>query len=89
MYKSGLIPRRLALLGLIAGPLVLIRATLILFDVIDTGSAVSVVVIPQIIWEAALGCYAVIKGFRMPPVPAAEDWQFRTGDRTTAAAVTG
>src|SRR3954469_4273348 len=39
MWKSGLVPRRLALLGLIGCPLVLIRAILILFDVVDPGDA--------------------------------------------------
>ena len=37
MLKSGLVPRRMAMLGLIGGPLVLIRATLILFDVVEPG----------------------------------------------------
>jgi hypothetical protein len=86
MWKTGLVPRRLALVGLVAGPLVLIRTVLVLFNVVDTGSAVSVVIVPEIIWEAALGFYPLIKGFRIPPAPVAEDSQLRTG---TAAATTG
>jgi len=89
MYKSGLIPRRLALVGIIAGPLVLIRATLILFDVVDTGGAANILVLPEIFWEAALGFYPLIKGFRISPTQAAGDWQLRTGDRTAAGAITG
>jgi hypothetical protein len=67
MWKSGLVPRGLALIGLIAGPLILVRATLILFDVVDTGGAASVLAVPEIVWEAALGLYALVKGFRIAP----------------------
>jgi hypothetical protein len=84
--KSGLVPRRLALLGLIAGPLILIRATLILFDVVDPGDATDLLGVPEFIWEAGLGFYPLIKGFRIPPAPVAENPQLRTG---TATATTG
>src|SRR4051794_16866307 len=90
MWKTGLIPRRLALLGLIGGPLVLIRATLILFDVVDPGDAAGVLVVPEILWEAALGFYPLIKGFRTPQPPRADDWKLGTGGGTrTAPATTG
>ena len=90
MWKSGLVPRRLALLGLIAGPLILIRATLILFDVVDPGDVTDLLGVPEFIWEAALGFYPLIKGFRIPPAPAAEDSELRSGDGIRpAAAVTG
>ena len=39
MWKSGLVPRRMAILGLTGGPLVLVRAILILFDVVEPGDA--------------------------------------------------
>jgi Domain of unknown function (DUF4386) len=67
MLKSGLVPRRMAILGLAAGPLVLIRATLILFDVVDPGAAIAILVLPEIVWEAALDFDPLIKGFRTPP----------------------
>ena len=69
MFKTGLLPRRLALLGLIGGPLVLIRSTLILFDVVDPGDATDVLVVPEILWELSLGLYPLIKGFKTPPAP--------------------
>src|SRR3954468_24183168 len=72
MYKSGLIPRRLALLGLIAGPLILVRAILILFGVVDPGGAIDLLGVPEFIWEAALGFYPLIKGFQMPAAPLAQ-----------------
>jgi hypothetical protein len=67
MWKSGLVPRRMAMLGLIGGPLVLIRAALILFDVVEPGDATDVLVAPEILWEAALGLYPLIKGFKTGP----------------------
>jgi hypothetical protein len=73
MWKSGLVPRRMAMLGLIGGPLVLIRATLILFDVVDPGDTTDVLVAPEILWEAALGLYPLIKGFRTAPSPPPGD----------------
>jgi hypothetical protein len=73
MWKSGLIPRRLALLGLIGGPLLLIRATLISFDVVDHGDLTDILVLPEILWELALGLYPLIKGFNIPPAPAVDE----------------
>ena len=37
MYRSGLVPRRMAMLGLIGGPLLILSFVLILFDVYDNG----------------------------------------------------
>lgn len=73
MWKSGLVPRRMAMLGLIGGPLILVRATLILFDVVEPGAATDALVVPEILWEASLGLYALIKGFRTPPPALADD----------------
>lgn len=65
MYKSGLVPRRMAWFGLIGGPLLLLGSFGTLFDWWDAGSAVpSIAVIPEIIWEAFLGIYCAIWGFR-------------------------
>ena len=64
MYRSGLVPRRLALLGVIGGPLAFIAATGVLFNVYDQNSAAqSVLTIPEILWEVSLGVYLVVKGF--------------------------
>jgi hypothetical protein len=86
MWKSGLVPRRMAMLGLIGGPLILITATLILFDVVDPGDATDVLVVPEILWEVALGLYPLIKGFKTPSAPLADDRQSRTGEGTRTAA---
>lgn len=65
MYRSGLVPRRLALLGVTGGPLAFIAAAGALFNVYDQNSAAqSVLTIPEILWEVSLGVYLVAKGFR-------------------------
>jgi hypothetical protein len=65
MYKSGLVPRRLALIGVIGGPLAVIAAAGALFNVYDQNSAAQgLLTAPEIVWEASLGIYLVVKGFR-------------------------
>ncbi len=74
MYTSGLIPRRLALFGLVGGPLVCIAGILVLFGVLDFGGAGQFLfTIPEIIWEGAvLGIYLIVKGFRPAPIIASD-----------------
>jgi Domain of unknown function (DUF4386) len=65
MYTSGLVPRRMAWLGLIGGPLLLISSIGTLVDRWGTGGTVpGLLVIPEFIWEAFLGIYCAIWGFR-------------------------
>jgi hypothetical protein len=64
MYRSGLVPRRMAWFGLIGGPLLLIGNLGVLFDAWDQSGVVSILVIPEFIWEAFLGIYCAIWGFR-------------------------
>ena len=64
MYKSGLVPRRMAWLGMIGGPLLLIGNVGVLFDAWDQTGPVSLLVVPEFIWEAFLGIYCAIWGFK-------------------------
>ena len=65
MYTSGLVPRRMAWLGLIGGPLLLFSSVGTLFDWWDAGSTVpALLVIPEFLWELSLGIYAAVWGFR-------------------------
>ena len=64
MYTSGLVPRRMAWFGLIGGPLLLLGNFGVLFDWWDQTGLVSLLVIPEFIWEAFLGIYCAIWGFR-------------------------
>jgi hypothetical protein len=71
MYRSGLVPRGMAVLGLIGGPLLAISFVLILFDVYDSGPGpAGLMALPEIAWEASLGIYAAWKGFRPIVEPA-------------------
>ena len=64
MYSSGLVPRRMAWLGLIGGPLLLIGNIGVLFDWWEPTSAVTILVVPEFLWELLLGIYAAVWGFK-------------------------
>jgi Domain of unknown function (DUF4386) len=65
MYRSGLVPRRMAMLGLVGGPLVCASGIAVLFGVIEPGSGWQIVAtVPEFIWEASLGIYLAAKGFK-------------------------
>jgi len=78
MYASGLMPRGLAVLGLVGGPLLILTGTLVLFGVADQGGTLQgLATIPEFIWELSLGLYPLIKGFRPSPILAAYDAEVR------------
>jgi hypothetical protein len=69
MYRSGLVPRWMAMLGLIGGPLVMASGTAIMFDAIQRGSSLQgIATIPEFFWELFLGIYLIVKGFRPSPI---------------------
>jgi hypothetical protein len=69
MYRSGLVPRGMAMLGLIGGPLIIASGTAVLFNVIEPGSGPQVIAtIPEFFWELSLGIYLIVKGFRPSPI---------------------
>jgi hypothetical protein len=71
MFKSGLVPRRMAMIGLIGGPLLMVSFVFQLFGVYENGSGPSfLLALPEIVWEASLGIYLAWTGFRTP-APAA------------------
>jgi hypothetical protein len=73
MYRSGLMPRGLALLGMIGGALQSLRVFGVLFDLYDAGGPVQgIATIPEIIWEASLGIYPLIWGFKSSPILSEE-----------------
>jgi hypothetical protein len=68
LHRSGLVPRRMALIGLIGGPLAFAAATGVLFGLYEDGSAAKfLLTAPEIVWEAALGIYLIARGFRTSP----------------------
>ena len=73
MYSSGLVSRRMALFGLIGGPLLAASGAAVLLGVIPQGGAVQgIATIPEIIWELFLGLWLTFKGFKQSPIDAPE-----------------
>jgi len=64
MYRSRLVPRPWPWLGLIGGPLLLIGNFGVLFDWWEQTGPVSLLVVPEFIWEAFLGVYCAVWGFK-------------------------
>src|SRR3954466_13502566 len=79
MYSSGLVPRKMAWLGLIGGPLIILSGTLVMFDVADAGGPLQgIATIPEFLWELSLGVYCTFKGFRpSSPILRAETGEDR------------
>ena len=64
MYRSGLVPPRLAMFGLVGGPLIIISGALVILDVIEAGGAAqALMTIPEFIWELSIGIYLIVKGY--------------------------
>jgi hypothetical protein len=69
MFRSGLVPPRMALLGLVGGPLAFIGGVLVLFDALKPLSGgLFALTAPEIVWELSITVYAIGKGFRPSPV---------------------
>src|SRR5580765_7866901 len=89
MYRSGLVPRGMTWLGLIGGPLIILSGTLVLFDVIEPGSAgQAIATIPEFFWELSLGIYLIVKGFRQTPIISDYERTVVLGDASPALATT-
>ena len=87
MYRSGLVPRGMAMLGLIGGPLIIISGTAVLFDVIQPGSAAQfIATIPEFAWELSLGIYLMVKGFKPSPILPGTTGDAGPGERSPALA---
>jgi hypothetical protein len=72
MYRSGLVPRVIPLLGLIGAPLLLASVTATLFGVFEQFSPPALIlVLPVALWELSLGTWLVVKGFKPSPITAA------------------
>jgi hypothetical protein len=65
MYRSELVPKGMAVLGMVAGTLLIASSIPILLGVYEAGSAPQVIAtVPEFIWEAFLGIYLTFWGFR-------------------------
>lgn len=63
LLRSGLVPRRMAMLGLAAGPILVAAGTLVLFGVVEPGGTVqSLATVPEFAWELYLGVSLTVLG---------------------------
>ena len=64
MYTSALVPRGMAVLGLIGGPLIIASGVGVLLGVIEEGGVVQgLATIPEFFWELLLGVWPIVRGF--------------------------
>jgi hypothetical protein len=84
MYRSELVPRKAAWLGLVGGPLIILSGTLVLFGVDHpSGNLQGLATIPEFLWELFLGVYCTFKGFRpSSPILRADAREDRTAAPT-------
>lgn len=81
MYRSGLVSRRMALFGVVGGPLLAASGVAVLMGVIPQGSSLQgIATAPEFIWELFLGLWLTFKGFSQSPI---------TQDYTRAIGVDG
>jgi len=77
MYRSALVPRGMAVLGLIGGPLIIASGAAVVLGVIEAGGVwQSIAAIPEFFWELSLGIWLIVRGFN-PSVIASEKFRLR------------
>lgn len=65
MYRSGLVPRLIPLIGLVGAPLLLASVTATVFGVFGQFSSIALLAaLPVALWEFSLGTWLVVRGFR-------------------------
>jgi Domain of unknown function (DUF4386) len=68
-YRSGLVPRWIAMFGLVGGPLAFVGSIFVLFGAWEqTSAAQFVFTIPEIVFEASITVFTIWKGFRPSPI---------------------
>jgi hypothetical protein len=73
MYRSGLVPRRLAMLGLAGGSLHIVGFLGVLFGAFEAGSSWQFLFsVGEMAWEASLPIYVIWKGFNPSAITSGE-----------------
>lgn len=71
MFRSGLVPRWIAVVGLVGGPLVFLSSTAVLFGLYEQVSVFAGLgAFPVFLWEMSLAGYLILEGFRPASLPA-------------------
>ncbi len=73
MYRSRLVPRWIAVVGLVGGPVVFLSSTAVLFGAYEQVSAFAGLgAFPVFVWEMSLAGYLIVRGFRPSSLLAPE-----------------
>ncbi len=67
-YRSGLVPRPLAMLGLVGGPMIFASAIAVLFGAYEQTGTHFIFSLPVIVFEASITIYTIVWGFRPSPI---------------------
>jgi hypothetical protein len=74
MFRSGLVPRNMALLGVIGGPLSLVGLVFVLFGQWEQDAPEQFLfTLGEIVWELSLSIYLIVWGFKPSPITADAD----------------
>ena len=68
MYRTGLMPPRLSMLGVIGGPLIFVSSIAVLFGAYEQDGLHALFSVPEGAFEAAFAIYLIVKGFRPSPI---------------------
>lgn len=69
MYRSRLVPRGIAVLGLIGGPLIFASGAAVMFGLYQQISVWgAIAAIPVFAWEMSLAVWLIVKGFKPSPI---------------------
>jgi hypothetical protein len=86
--QSGLVPRWIAMFGVVGGPLIFASAIAVLFGAYEQDGAHFIFAIPEIIFELSITIYTLVKGFR--PSPILDESRYgEVGDGSVHAAPAG
>jgi hypothetical protein len=67
-YRSGLVPRWMAMFGLVGGPMIFASCIAVLFGAYEQDGAHFLFAIPEIFFELSITIYTIWKGFRPSPI---------------------
>jgi hypothetical protein len=71
MYRSRLVPRAIAVLGLVGGSLIFASGTAVLFGLYEDLSIPGVAAAaPVLAWELSVATWMIVKGFKPSPITA-------------------
>lgn len=90
MYTSRLVPRVIAVLGLIGGPVIFASGTAEMFGLYAQLSVSgSIAAIPVFVWEMSLAVWLIVKGFKPSRITSGDTREVRVDEDSPASTATG